>query len=252
MMSFVDTEKSGMVVILKLDRPEKLNALNEEMRLELISCLKDANSDPSVRCVVLTGSGKAFCVGADLASAGDDLGRDLAETFHPILSEIRSGPKIYLSAVNGIAAGAGISIALAADVRFCSAASRFVTAFHRVGLAPDTGLSFMLPRMMGAGRAMDLLIRGGEFSAQEAEEFGLFRKSDDPLNEALREAEAIAGGPFLSHVESKRLVNRAVFGGMPAFLAFESKLQGRLGRTRDHEEGKRAFSEKRQPSFKGE
>lgn len=251
-MSFVVTEKSGMVLTLRLDRPEKLNALNEEMRLELISHLRDANSDPSIRCVVLTGSGKAFCVGADLASVKQDLGRDLAETFHPVLNEIRFGPKIYLSAVNGVAAGAGISIALAADIRFCSAASRFVTAFHNVGLAPDTGLSFMLPRMMAAGKAIDLLIRGGEFNASEAEEYGLFRISDDPLNEALKEAEIIASGPFLSHVESKRLVNKAVFDGIAPFLLFESDSQGRLGRTLDHEEGKRAFSEKRKPSFRGE
>lgn len=251
-MSLVDSELKDGVLTLRLNRPEKLNALNRSMRLELIEKLGAANQDSAVRCVVISGSGKGFCVGADLDSIAGELGEDLSSTFHPILKEIRFGPRIYISAVNGVAAGAGISLALAADIRYCSPTSRFVTAFHGIGLAPDTGLSFLLPRLAPSGKSMELLVSGGELTADEAAGMGLFNLADDPLTAALQKAAQIASGPLVSFSESKALINESLFAGMESFLKAESGAQGRLGSTKDFEEGKRAFREKRKPIFRGE
>ena len=250
-MSLVETERKGQTAVLRLNRPEKLNALNEQMRLELMAKLRGANSDETVRCIVLTGEGKGFCVGADLDSINLDLGADLASTFHPLLNEIRFGPKLFISAVNGVAAGAGISLALSADVRYCSRAARFITAFHKIGLAPDTGLSFLLPRLMPAGKAMELLLSGGEMDGEEASALGLFRSVDDPVGEALKKASELADGPYLSYLQSKRLINKSIFGESQSFLALEAEVQRNLGLSGDFEEGKKAFGEKRRPSFRG-
>lgn len=250
-MGLVEFERKGQTVVLKLNRPEKLNALNEQMRLELIDKLKKANSDEKARCIVLTGEGKGFCVGADLDSVREDLGSDLMDTFHPLLDEIRFGPKIVISAVNGVTAGAGMSIALSADIRYCSRSARFITAFHKIGLAPDTGLSFLLPRLMPAGKAMELLLSGGELDSEEASAMGLFRSVDDPMVEAMNKASELSGGPYLSYLQSKRLINKSIFGELRSFLALEAEVQRNLGRSSDFEEGKKAFGEKRRPLFRG-
>lgn len=251
-MTLVESDIDGGILTLRLNRPEKLNALSRPMRIELIDALRSANADAAVRCVIITGNGKGFCVGADLDSIEGDLSEDLAGTFHPVLSEMRSGPKLFISAVNGVAAGAGISIALAADIRYCSPSARFVTAFHSIGLAPDTGLTFLLPRLAPSGRSMQLLLTGGELSAAEASADRLFEIAEDPLQAARRRAEEIARGPLVSYAESKMLLNESVFAGMDSFLASEAAAQGRLGMTKDFEEGRKAFREKRKPAFRGE
>ena len=167
-MKTLSCSREGGVQVIAFNRPEKLNALNAQMRLELLEELKLANGDDEIRAVVITGSERAFCVGADLSSVSQDLRKDLGETFHPLLNEIRFGRKIFICAVSGVAAGAGLSLAVACDVRFSSRNARFVTAFHRIGLAPDTGLSFLLPRLVPAAAAFDLLLKGGEVSAELA------------------------------------------------------------------------------------
>lgn len=251
-MSTVLREREGGVMLLRLNRPDRLNALNREMRLELASALHEANSDSAVKCIVLTGSGKGFCSGADLDGIEEDLSADLSATFHPILREIRLGPKIVISAVGGVAAGAGISIAVAADLRYCSPAARFVTAFHKLGLAPDTGLTFLLPRLVGAAGSMEMLLAGGEFGAQWAASTGLFTVADDPLAEAMSKAALLADGPTLSYQRSKTLLNESVFSGIGEFLASEAEAQGFLGRSADFSEAKAAFAGKRKPVYRGQ
>ncbi|AWR99048.1 enoyl-CoA hydratase-related protein [Metallosphaera hakonensis] len=241
----------GATSIFILNRPDKLNALSLELRKELLNSLRKFNSDPSKRVAVITGEGKAFSVGADLGSVSSDLTDDLRSSFYPILREIRFSPKIYISAINGVVAGAGISLALACDLRVASRGARFVTAFHNIGLAPDTGLTLILTRLTGA-RFLDLLLIGGEMSAQELEREGVVRLSDDPLTEALKLAEQISAGAYRSYVASKKLINRALFHDLDEYLEYESAMQGYLGSTQDFKEGIKAFLEKRKPEFRGE
>ncbi len=250
-MSMLLCSREGAVKIITFNRPEKLNALSSEMRSELFAEMRNANEDDSVRVVLLTGSGRGFCVGADLSSAAGDLKNELRESFHPLLKEIRFGRKIFICAVSGVAAGAGLSLAVACDMRFSSPDARFVTAFHRIGLAPDTGLSFMLPRLIPAAAAFELLLRGGEFSAKQAVSWSLFSASDNPLSDALKAAHEISAGPFLSFVKSKQLLNATLFTGMEQFLDIEAEVQGELGLTQDFAEGRAAFVEKRKAEFTG-
>jgi enoyl-CoA hydratase/carnithine racemase len=250
-MKTITCVTNGAVETITLNRPEKLNALSDEMRSELYAEFRRANRDEAVRVVVLTGSGKGFCVGADLSSVNRDLQRDLTDTFHPLLREIRFGSKIFVCAVNGIAAGAGISLAVSCDVRFTARSVRFVTAFHRIGLAPDTGLSFILPRLIPPAAAFDMLLRGGEFTSEEAASWLLFSISEDPLIDALKVANEISSGPYKSFVKSKQLLNASLFGDLERFLKLEAEVQGELGRTSDFAEGCSAFAGKRRPEFKG-
>ncbi len=250
-MNTITCATNGAVETVTLNRPEKLNALSGEMRSELYEEFRRANRDEALRAVVLTGSGKGFCVGADLSSISNDLQRDLADTFHPLLREIRFGSKIYVCAVNGIAAGAGISLAVSCDVRFTARNARFVTAFHRIGLAPDTGLSFLLPRLIPPAAAFDLLLRGGEFTSEEAASWSLFSISEDPLSDALKAANEISSGPYMAFAKSKQILNASMFCDMERFLRLEAEAQGALGRSADFAEGCSAFAAKRRPDFVG-
>lgn len=250
-MTALDVSVDGPVAQLTMNRAEKLNALNLDMRLELIDTLRKLNSSRDIRTVVLTGRGRAFCVGADIESISADLSDDLRKTFHPILREIIFGPKIFISAVDGVAAGAGISLAVACDIRYCSPGSKFVTAFHRIGLAPDTGLTYMLTRLAPASAVGELMLRGGEFTGEKAGEWNLFRLSDNPVPAALSAARDISAGPSLSYSASKELLNRSLFGDIDDYLSLEAELQGKLGRSLDFAEGVSAFREKRKPSFSG-
>ena len=250
-MKTIEFGMEGYVATITMNRPEKLNALSREMRIEFIDALRRVNSDDRIRAVVITGAGNAFCVGADLDSMPGSLSADLYETFHPIMRGIRFSPKIYVAAVNGVAAGAGISIAVACDLRYCSKGTRFVTAFHRIGLVPDTGLSYMLPRLVQPSSVYELLLAGGEMTAAEAEKLSLFRISEDPLTDAVHRARAISEGPFQSYSLSKKLLNRAVFGDGDAFLKEEAEAQEELGKSSDFREGISAFREKRKPVFSG-
>ncbi|MCH1771144.1 MULTISPECIES: enoyl-CoA hydratase-related protein [Metallosphaera] len=250
-MSLVQIRDHGPVSVISLSRPDKLNALSLELRSELLGSLRRFNSDPGKRVAILTGEGKAFSVGADLSSISSDLTEDLRSSFYPILREIRFSSKIYISAVNGVTAGAGISLALACDVKIASRGSRFVTAFHNIGLAPDTGLTLILARL-GGTRFLDRLLLGGEIMAEELEREGILKISDDPLSEALKLGEEISTGPFRSYVASKKLINRALYHDLEEYLEYESAMQGYLGTTQDFKEGVKAFLEKRKPSFRGE
>ena len=250
-MAVVEVQDLGPVSVITLNRPEKLNAMNLELRSELGRAIREFNANQGKRVAVITGAGRAFSVGADIASVSEDLTEDLRISFYPIYREIRFSPKIFISAVNGVAAGAGISLSLVCDLRLASKNAKFVTAFHGIGLAPDTGLTLMLARM-GGSRFLERLLLGGEITAQEMAEVGIVRLTDDPLGEALKLSEEISKGPFKAYSASKRLINRAIFFDIEEYLEYESAMQGFLGKTRDFKEGIKAFLEKRRPEFRGE
>jgi|BEDMetMinimDraft_1075159.scaffolds.fasta_scaffold00539_4 enoyl-CoA hydratase/carnithine racemase len=250
-MDLVLLESKEGVAKVTLNRPERLNALNSDLRGELLKTLRTLNSDASIKVVVITGAGKAFCSGADLTAGPVDVMDELTNSFHPILREIRGSEKIYVAAVNGVAAGAGMSIAVACDIRFMSKDSRLVTAFHRIGLAPDTGLAYILPKLVGA-KAYELLLLGGELSAQDAASLGLAKVVEDPVQSAVHMAREVSSGPFRAFVASKKMLNLTLFCEMDQFLRYEAALQASLSRTKDFNEGVRAFQEKRRPVYRGE
>jgi|ECHhosMinimDraft_1075155.scaffolds.fasta_scaffold00493_6 enoyl-CoA hydratase/carnithine racemase len=249
----IDMEYKEGIAKVTLNRPEKLNALNLQMRLKLIETLRSINSSRDIRVVVITGKGRGFCAGADITGediSNIDLGKDLEGTFYPILREIKFSKKIYISYVNGVAAGAGFSLALACDLRFSSKNAKFVTAFHRISLVPDTALALMLLRLIGV-KGNQLILLGGELSAEEAEQLGLF-KILEKEEEAISMAMKISRGPFLAYSKSKELINKALFQDLEEFLKLESSIQREMGKSHDFREGINAFAEKREPKFIGE
>ncbi|MEM0263538.1 MAG: enoyl-CoA hydratase-related protein [Saccharolobus sp.] len=247
----IKVENKEAYSIITLNRPEKLNALNLEMRMNLISKLREINSNPKIRAVILTGEGRAFCVGADVNEFVEDITSDLRKTFYPIIKEIRFSDKIYISAINGVTAGACIGIALATDFRFVKKDSRFVTAFQRLGLASDTGVAYFLLKLVRDQRAYELAAIGGEFTAEEGEKWGMLKISENPLEDAELLAKKIVSGPFQSYIAGKRMANLVLYNDLEKFLEYESALQGYLGKTEDFKEGVSSFREKREPKFKG-
>ncbi len=246
-------EERGPITIFTLNRPDRLNALNDELRSELLDALRRFNGDPTKRVGIITGSGRAFSSGADISTkpTGEvDLGLELRESFHKILREIILSNKLFIAAVNGVAAGAGISIALACDFTFAKKGARFVMAFQNIAIVPDTGLILIMLRKAGA-RALKYLIMGGEFTAEDAEAMGLLVTVENPLDEALKLANELVQGPFMAYSYAKRLVNEVLYGDLDQFLNMEAELQSQLGRTRDFVEGVTAFLEKRRPRFMG-
>ena len=244
------------VAIVTLNRPEALNALNATLRAELRAVLKGVAKDSSVRAVVLTGAGRAFCSGADLrGGAGErDFRRVLVDEYHPIIEAMRELPKPIVAAVNGAAAGAGLSLALAADLVVAADSARFVVAFHRIGLVPDSGLTRVLVRALGRHRAFELLLGERHLDAAEATAAGLLAATvpDDRLLTVAGDlARRLASGPTTGIALTKRLVNLAEEATLAESLAAEAALQDVAGRTEDHAEGVAAFGEKRDPRFTG-
>lgn len=249
-------ERSEGVATLTLNRPDALNALNAELRGELLAALNQARRDDSVRSVVLTGAGRGFCAGADLRGGSDEreYRRVLAAEYNPLIQAIRTLAKPVVASVNGVAAGAGMSLALAADIVVASAEARFVPAFNRIGLVPDSGLTRTLVRALGRHRAMEILLGEREVSAAEAHESGLVAAvvTAERLPEATRElAQRLAAGPTRAIGLTKRLVNATEDLSLADSLAAEAALQEVAGRSEDHVEGVDAFREKREPQFRG-
>lgn len=261
----IRTEAAEGVLTITLNRPEVYNAFNAQMGIELGAALRSAQRDDAVRCIVLTGAGKAFCSGQDLQDIRDrygttpgskplDFGGHLRQNYNPIIQRLRTIEKPVVAAVNGVAAGAGASFAFACDLRVCARSATFVMAFVHVGLVPDSGATLTLLQHVGYGRAAELCFLGEKLLAEEALRYNLVNRvvDDDKLAEATRElATRLAALPTRAIGLTKRALARAWRAELEDQLEYEAFVQQTAGNTADHREGVLAFLEKRKPRFTG-
>jgi 2-(1,2-epoxy-1,2-dihydrophenyl)acetyl-CoA isomerase len=252
---------SGAVRTLTLNRPQSLNSFTADMHRLLRHALEGAASDSAVRCVVLTGSGRAFCAGQDLAEAVPpdgaalpDVGDIVRDSFNPIVAAIRALPKPVVCAVNGVAAGAGANIALACDFVVAGEGASFIQAFSKIGLIPDSGGTFLLPRLVGRARATALMMLGDRVRADQARDWGMIHDvvPDAALVDVAHSlAVRLAAMPTLALGLVKRALDASATNDLAAQLALEEELQRTAGRSADYVEGVRAFQEKRPAAFTG-
>ena len=259
----IKTSTGNGVLWITLNRPDRLNAFDEQMGVELLEALKEGEKTPEARCLVLTGEGRAFSVGEDLNANRSmmesgkpvHLGEVLQRKYNPIVQRLRKMEKPVLGAVNGTTAGAGLGLALACDLRAASDKATFHESFIKAGLVPDSGTSFWLSRILGLGKAMEIGLLGEPIDATKALNLGLVNwvfPDNMFRTETERIAERLAKGPTKAMGLTKRALNRAVVVDIDSALEYEMYLQEIAGRTRDHEEGVKAFFDKRDPEFKGE
>jgi 2-(1,2-epoxy-1,2-dihydrophenyl)acetyl-CoA isomerase len=261
-LSALRVERDGAVTVLTLNRPDVLNAFDEPLTEALNASLADCAADSAIRAVVITGAGRAFSAGQDLADrlamiekGGDvHLGNELRRRYHPAIAAIREMRKPVIAAVNGVVAGAGLGVAIACDIRVAAASASFRPAWGRVGLVPDAGSAFFLPRLVGWGRALDMVLTGEPVAAEEALRIGLVTHvwPDAEFAAKWRElAQTLAHGATEAFALTKEGLNAAMARGFAEFLDHEAELQDRAGRTHDYAEGVRAFSEKRPAKMEG-
>jgi len=245
------------VRVLTLNRPDVLNAVNAQMGRELLQGLRDAERAAEVRCVLLAASGRGFCAGADLREQVPgrmSLGDLLRERYNGIVLRMRTMEKPVIAAINGVAAGAGCNLALAADLRVASERATFIEVFSRVGLIPDSGGTWLLPRLVGMGRALEMMFFADPMDALTAERLGLVNRvvpHDDLMAQTKEWAARLAAGPTRAYGLIKRGVNRALALDLEGALEYEAHLQEVAGRTEDHLEGVAAFLAKRTPQYMG-
>jgi 2-(1,2-epoxy-1,2-dihydrophenyl)acetyl-CoA isomerase len=251
-------QQTGGVLKLSLNRPDKFNSFNREMALELQQWLDKAASDESIRCVLLTGEGKAFCAGQDLSEAinpeGPGIKNIVVEHYNPIILKIRNLEKPVVCAVNGVAAGAGANIALACDVILAAQSASFIQAFSKIGLIPDSGGTFFLPRIIGFQKALALTLLGDKVTATDALQMGMIYKIavDENLQaEAMQLADTLANMPTKGLGLTKKLYNQGTVNSLEEQLKAEGLEQIKAASTQDYKEGVQAFLEKRKPVFKG-
>jgi 2-(1,2-epoxy-1,2-dihydrophenyl)acetyl-CoA isomerase len=258
----IDAATESGVVTITLNRPDKLNALTGLMSDELIDVFGSAGDDDEVRAIVVTGAGRGFCAGQDLTEfeeayrAGErpDIREHLAHSYHRLIPLMVSTPKPVVAAVNGVAAGAGVSLAAACDIRIAGEDARFTQAFVKIGLVPDSGGTWLLPRIVGYARALELSITGEVIDAEAGLEIGLVNRvvPGDALEGEVSELAArLAAMPTAAIAETKALLRGALGLDLEEALAAEADAQARMGQTDDHLEGVMAFAEKREPRFRG-
>jgi 2-(1,2-epoxy-1,2-dihydrophenyl)acetyl-CoA isomerase len=257
----VRLERDGTVAVLTLARPARYNALTRELKEALLAALTDLADAGDVRALVLTGAGKAFCVGQDLAEHAEALRRDpasaldtVAAHYNPIVRALSELPFPVVAAVNGPCVGAGLGFALACDLRVAAAGASFSTAFTGIGLSADSGLSASLAHAVGVSRALELLLLGESFTAEDAQAWGLVRTvvpADEVLDAALELARRLAAGPTRAYAEVRRAVRSGAVAPLEQVLADEAAAQARLAATDDHVQAVAAFLDKRKPTFEG-
>lgn len=257
-MEHIITQLENQVLTITFNRPTVFNSFNKTMALEVQAALDEAQHNPDVRAIVLTGEGKAFCAGQDLAEVMDPNGPELTaivrEHYNPIILKIRNIEKPVMAAVNGVAAGAGANIALACDICIATASASFIQAFSKIGLIPDSGGTFFLPRIIGFQKAAALAFLGDKVSATEAESMGMIYKAipDENFRETYTQlAQQLANMPTRGIGLTKRAFNASLTNDLESQLALEEQLQTEAGTTHDYNEGVQAFLEKRKPNFKG-
>ena len=251
---------AGGVLTLTLNRPDKLNSFNEDMHLALRAGFERAHVDDSIRAVLLTGAGRGFCAGQDLGDrdpsfGAPDLGYTIATFYNPLLRLIRSLEKPVICAVNGVAAGAGANIAFACDIVLAARSARFIQAFAKIGLVPDSGGTWSLPRLIGEARAKALTLTAEPLGAETAADWGLiWRAVDDDklMEEAAALAQRLADGPTKGLGMTKRAIQAAATNTLDQQLDLERDLQREAGHSADYAEGVAAFLAKRKPEFKGQ
>ena len=256
-MTLLEKLEKG-VLTLTLNRPEVFNSFNKEMALSLQQALDNAATNDDVRAIVITGEGKAFCAGQDLAEAMDPNGPELQsivrDHYNPIILKIRNIEKPVIAAVNGVAAGAGANIALACDLTVAKYSASFIQAFSKIGLIPDSGGTFFLPRIIGSQKALALMMTGEKVSAEDADAMNMIYKAVPDQNfeeEVAQLAASMAQMPTFGLGLTKRAVNQSFANDLNTQLALEEELQTIAGKSHDFNEGVNAFLEKRKPVFKG-
>ncbi len=258
MSEFIQFNMESGVGVIRLNRADKYNSFVREMALELQSCLKQCEENEAIRAVYLTGNGKAFCAGQDLAEAidpeGPELSKIVSEHYNPIIELIRNLNLPVVCGVNGVAAGAGANIALACDITFAAKSASFIQAFSKIGLIPDSGGTFFLPRIIGMQKATALMMLGDKVSATEAVGMGMIYKAveDEQLEtEAFNTAKKLAKMPTFGLALTKQALNSSFTNDLTEQLKVEDDLQSLAGRSDDYQEGVNAFLEKRKPEFTG-
>ncbi|MGJ7607522.1 enoyl-CoA hydratase-related protein [Variovorax sp. LT1R20] len=258
------TSNAGAVRTLSLNRPAALNSFTTELHAELMAALELAAGDDSVRCVVLTGAGRAFCAGQDLAdpavapdptpgAAPKDLGRMISTYYAPLVARLRSMPVPVVAAVNGVAAGAGANLALCCDLVVAGRSASFIQAFTKIGLVPDTGGTWLLPRLVGSARALGIALLGDKLPAEEAARIGLIWQCVDDAalpDAAAALASKLAAMPTRALVATRQALAAAQDMSLDDALAEEARLQREMGNANDYREGVEAFRAKRAPVFK--
>ncbi|HEK1687901.1 TPA: 2-(1,2-epoxy-1,2-dihydrophenyl)acetyl-CoA isomerase [Pseudomonas putida] len=249
------------IALLSLNRPEQLNSFNTAMHQEVREALKQVRQSEQARVLLLTGEGRGFCAGQDLSDRNvapgaerPDLGLSIEQFYNPLIRSLRDLPMPVICAVNGVAAGAGANIPLACDLVLAARSASFIQAFCRIGLIPDSGGTWLLPRLVGMARAKALAMLGGRLSAEQAEQWGLIHRVVDDAelrDEALRLAQHLASQPTYGLALIKRSLNASFDNGFDQQLTLERDLQRLAGRSDDYREGVSAFMEKRTPVFKG-